>query len=35
MPIVFTVFTHPLADGLVGSPDSGWLVITPVLNPDS
>jgi putative tryptophan/tyrosine transport system substrate-binding protein len=29
MPIVFA---DPLAEGLVGSPDSGLLVITPVLN---
>ncbi len=31
MPIVF----DPLAEGLVGSPEAGWLVITPVLNPAS
>jgi putative tryptophan/tyrosine transport system substrate-binding protein len=35
MPIVFAVFADPLAEGLVGSPDAGWLVITPVLNTDS
>lgn len=35
IPIVFAVFADPLAEGLVGSPDAGWLVITPVLNPDS
>jgi putative ABC transport system substrate-binding protein len=35
MPIVFAVFADPLAEGLVGSPDSGLLVITPVLNPDA
>jgi ABC-type uncharacterized transport system substrate-binding protein len=35
MPIVLAVFADPLAEGLVGSPDSGWLVITPVLNTDS
>jgi putative ABC transport system substrate-binding protein len=29
------VFADPLAEGLVGSPDAGWLVITPVLNTDS
>ena len=29
------VFADPLAEGLVGSPDAGWLVITPVLNPAS
>jgi hypothetical protein len=34
-PIVFAVFADPLAEGLVGSPDAGWLVITPVLNPAS
>jgi hypothetical protein len=32
MPIVFA---DPLAEGLVGTPDAGWLVITPVLNTDS
>jgi hypothetical protein len=35
IPIVFAVFADPLAEGLVGSPDSGLLVITPVLNTDS
>ncbi|HEX2278654.1 MAG TPA: hypothetical protein VHN13_16265 [Candidatus Tectomicrobia bacterium] len=35
IPIVFAVFADPLAEGLVGSPDAGWLVITPVLNTDS
>jgi putative tryptophan/tyrosine transport system substrate-binding protein len=35
MPIVLAVFADPLAEGLVGSPDAGWLVITPVLNTDS
>jgi hypothetical protein len=35
MPIVFAVCADPLAEGLVGSPDAGWLVITPVLNTDS
>ena len=35
IPIVFAVFADPLAEGLVGSPDAGWLVITPVLNPGS
>jgi putative ABC transport system substrate-binding protein len=34
-PIVFAVFAEPLAEGLVGSPDAGGLVITPVLNPAS
>jgi hypothetical protein len=34
-PIVFAVFADPLAEGPVGSPDSGLLVITPVLNTDS
>ena len=29
------VFADPRAEGLVGSPDAGWLVITPVLNPDA
>jgi putative ABC transport system substrate-binding protein len=29
------VFADPLAEGLVGSPDAGWLVITPVLNTDA
>jgi hypothetical protein len=29
------VFADPLAEGLVGSPDAGWLVITPVPNTDS
>jgi len=29
------VFADPLAEGLVGRPDAGWLVITPVLNPDA
>jgi hypothetical protein len=33
-PIVFAVFADPLAEGLVGSPDSGWLVITPGPNAD-
>ena len=35
IPIVFAVFADPLAEGLVGSPDSGWLVITPVLSTDA
>ncbi len=35
LPIVFAVFADPLAEGLVGSPEAGWLVITPVLNTDS
>ncbi len=35
IPLVFAVFADPLAEGLVGSPDAGWLVITPVLNPDA
>ncbi len=35
MPLVFAVFADPLAEGLVGSPEAGWLVITPVLNPAS
>ena len=35
MPIVFAVFADPLAEGLVGSPDAGWLVITPVPNTDA
>jgi hypothetical protein len=35
IPIVFAVFADPLAEELVGSPDAGWLVITPVLNPDA
>ena len=35
MPIVFAVFAELRAEGLVGSPDAGWLVITPVLNPDA
>ena len=35
IPIVFAVCADPLAEGLVGSPNSGWLVITPVLNPDA
>ena len=35
IPIVFAVFADPLAEGLVGSPDAGWLVITPVLNTDA
>jgi putative tryptophan/tyrosine transport system substrate-binding protein len=35
IPIVFAVFADPLAEGLVGSPDAGWLVITPVLHTDS
>jgi ABC-type uncharacterized transport system substrate-binding protein len=34
IPIVFAVFADPLAEGLVGSPDSGWLVITPGPNAD-
>jgi hypothetical protein len=29
------VFADPLAEGLMGSPDAGWLVITPVLNTDA
>ena len=28
------VFADPLAEGLVGSPEAGWLVITPVPNTD-
>ena len=35
IPIVFAVFADPLAEGLVGSPDAGWLVITPVPNTDA
>jgi hypothetical protein len=35
IPIDVAVFANPLAEGLVGSPDSGLLVITPVLNTDS
>ena len=35
IPLVFAVFADPLAEGLVGSPDSGLLVITPVLNTDA
>jgi putative ABC transport system substrate-binding protein len=29
------VSADPRADGLVGNPEAGWLVITPVLNPDA
>jgi hypothetical protein len=29
------VFADPLAEGLVGSPEAGWLVITPVWNTDA
>jgi hypothetical protein len=29
------VFADPLAEGLVGSPDAGWLAITPVPNTDA
>ncbi len=35
IPIVCAVFADPLAEGLVGSPNAGWLVITPVLNTDA
>ena len=34
MPIVFAVFADPRAEGLVGNSEAGWLVITPVRNPD-
>ena len=29
------VSAEPLAEGLVGSPEAGWLVIMPVPNPDA
>jgi hypothetical protein len=29
------VSAEPLAEGLVGSPEAGWLVITPVPNTDA
>jgi hypothetical protein len=29
------LFADPLAEGLVGSPEAGWLVITPVPNTDA
>ena len=35
MPIVFAGFADPRAEELVGSPEAGWLVITPVRNPDA
>jgi ABC-type uncharacterized transport system substrate-binding protein len=35
IPIVFAVFADPLAEGLVGSPNAGWLGITPVPNTDA
>jgi hypothetical protein len=29
------VSAEPRAEGLAGSPEAGWLVITPVPNPDA
>jgi hypothetical protein len=35
IPIVFAGFADPRAEGLVGGPEAGWLVITPVPNTDA